>query len=201
VCQAIVVRGDSPYIHPQDLRNVPVAVHFHAGSQYMALQMLEGFLARDEIKLVHIPVSSHRYTALLNGTVEAITLPEPWISLAEKQSHKVISEAFCVGSEVASPEIEPETYAAINRAIVKAVRMINGNKKKYLHYLIDDLPSKMKILRPADFHLPRLRYVDPAPYPAEEFDRACKWMSGWNLIPQNASFDQLVDNRISITHT
>ena len=56
-----MVRGNSPYTHPQDLRHVPIAVHFHAGSQYMTLQMLEGFLTRDEIKLIHIPVSAQRY--------------------------------------------------------------------------------------------------------------------------------------------
>ena len=69
VSQAIIVRGDSPYTHPQDLRNVPVGVHFHAGSQYLTLQMLEGFLPRDEIKVVHFPVSANRYKALLDGDV------------------------------------------------------------------------------------------------------------------------------------
>ena len=69
VSQAILVRADSPYIRPQDLSNVPVAVHFHAGSHYLTLQMLEGFLSRDEIKVLHIPVNSHRHKALLDGMV------------------------------------------------------------------------------------------------------------------------------------
>ena len=175
-----------------------IAVHFHAGSHYMTLQMLEGFLSRNEIKLVHIPVSGHRYTALLKRTVDAITVPEPWISLAEKQKHKVICEAFCVGSEVASPEIKPEIYAAINRAIKKAVRLINGNKKKYLHYFTSSIPQSIGKLGPADFHLPRLRYVDPVPYPPAEFERACRWMWSWNLIYPEATFDRVVDNRIAV---
>ena len=115
VSQAIMVRGGSPYLHPRDLRNVPVAVHFHAGSHYLALQMLEGFLCRDEIKVLHIPVNSHRYKALLDGMVEAITVAEPWISLAEKQNCKLLCEAFCIGSEVASPDIDEDTYAAVQR--------------------------------------------------------------------------------------
>lgn len=197
VSQAIIVRGDSPYTHPQDLRNVPVGVHFHAGSQYLTLQMLEGFLPRDEINVVHYPVSANRYKALLDGDVGAITLPEPWISLAEKQKCKLICEAYCVGSEVASPDIDPDTYAAIGRAIKKAVRLINGNKKKYLHYFIADIPRGLGSLRPADFHLSRLRYVDPVPYPAEEFERAYQWMLSWGLLRPNATFNRLIDNRIT----
>lgn len=198
VSQAIIVRGDSPYIHPQDLRNVLIAVHFHAGSQYMALQMLEGFLARSEIKLVHIPVSAQRYEALSKGIVDAITVPEPWISLAEKQKYKLICEAFCVGSEVASPDIKPEIYAAINRAIEKAVRLINLDKKKYLRYFIADIPPGIGRLKPEDFRLSRLRYVNPAPYPRDEFQRAYQWMLSWNLIEPDASFKALVDNRITM---
>jgi NitT/TauT family transport system substrate-binding protein len=198
VSQAIIVRPDSPFTHPQDLRNVPVAVHFHAGSQYMTLQMLEGFLSRDEIKLVHFPVSTRRYKALWDGVVDAITVPEPWICLAEKQKCKVICEAFCVGSEVASRDIDPETYEAIGRAIKEAVRLINRNTKKYLHYLIADIPRGMGSLRPADFRLSRLRYVDPVPYPLEEFERAYKWMLSWDLVQPDATFDRLIDNRITM---
>ena len=197
VSQAIMVRGDSPYTHPQDLRDVPIAVHFHAGSQYVTLQMLEGFLTRDEIKLIHIPVSAQRYQALAKRTVDAITVPEPWIALAEKQQCKLICEAFCVGSEVASPDIKPEIYAAINRAISKAVKLINRNKKKYLGYFIADVPHSIGSLRLSDFNLSRLRYVDPSPYPRDEFERALKWMLSWNLIKPDASFESVVDNRIA----
>src|SRR5262249_11687585 len=127
VSQAILVSPKSPYVHPQDLRNVPVAVHFHAGSHYLTLQMLEGFLSRDEIKVIHIPVNAHRHKALLEGMVEAITIAEPWISLAEKQECKLIAEAYCIGAEVAAPEIDPETYAAVDRAIKAAVQLINAD--------------------------------------------------------------------------
>jgi NitT/TauT family transport system substrate-binding protein len=197
VCQAILVRPDSSYLHPRDLSGVEVSVHFHAGSHYLTLQMLEGFLSRDRIKVAHIPVSSHRVKALLEGQVEAITVAEPWISFAEKQQCKLIAEAYCLGSEVASPDIDADTYAAVDRAIKKAVRLINDDKKKYLHHLIADIPAKAGTLAPEDFHLPRLRYVDPTPYPAEEFEEAYRWMLSWNLIAADAAFDQLVDNRIS----
>jgi NitT/TauT family transport system substrate-binding protein len=198
VSQAIMVRPDSPFIHAQDLRNVPVAVHFHAGSHYLTLQMLEGFLPRAEIKVIHMPVTAHRCQALFEGKVGAITVAEPWISLAEKQRCKLIAEAYCVGSEVAAPDVDAKTHAAIERAIKKAVRFINADKKKYLHYIIADVPPELGSLTREDFHLPRLRYVDPVPYYADEFHRAYEWMLSWNLIPPDATFEQIVDSRVSL---
>ena len=161
--------------------------------------MLEGFLSRDEIKVLHIPVNSHRHKALLDGMVDAITVAEPWISLAEKQKCKLIAEAYCIGSEVASPDIDSDTYAAVDRAIKAAVRLIKLDKKKYLHYFIADVPPESGCLTAEDFHLSRLRYVDPVPYPIDEFRRAYQWMLSWDLIRPDASFDQIVDNRIAVT--
>ncbi|QVJ02477.1 hypothetical protein KGD82_08245 [Nocardiopsis eucommiae] len=51
--QAILVHPDSPDVHPSDLAGKTVAVNFHHGSHYLALQSLEGFLPREEIKVVH----------------------------------------------------------------------------------------------------------------------------------------------------
>ena len=51
-------------------------------------------------------------------------------------------------------------------------------------------------LKPEDFRLSRLRYVEPRPYPEEEFQRTYNWMLSWGLVPQDASYEQLVDNRI-----
>ena len=76
---AIVVRPDSPAYTPQQLANRTIGVPFYFGTYYAALHMLEGFLARDEIKMVHTPnTSQHRYAALMRGEVEATTLAEPY---------------------------------------------------------------------------------------------------------------------------
>ena len=48
-----------------------------------------------------------------------------------------------------------------------------------------------------DFHLPRLRYADPEPYPADEFQRTHDWMVEWGLLQPESSFDRLVDIRVA----
>jgi NitT/TauT family transport system substrate-binding protein len=51
-------------------------------------------------------------------------------------------------------------------------------------------------LQPADFRLSRLRYLEPCPYPVEEFERTKAWMMSWGLVSEDACFEDLVDNRI-----
>ena len=46
---AIVVRPDSPVYTPQQLAGRTVGVPFYAGTHYLALHLLEGFLPRDQI--------------------------------------------------------------------------------------------------------------------------------------------------------
>ena len=51
VSQAIVVRPDSPLTRVQTLRYKTIAVNFHAGSHYLTLQLLEGFMEREAIQV------------------------------------------------------------------------------------------------------------------------------------------------------
>jgi NitT/TauT family transport system substrate-binding protein len=195
-CQAIFVRPDSDITHPAMLRNKTIAVNFHAGSHFLTLQLLEGFMAREEIKVVHLGQARLRYQAMMDGAVDAAMLMEPFIAVADKTHCNLIVEGHYAGSEMMSPDLDPNTAAAVDRAIRGAVALINSDKGRYLHHIMADLPPELRILEPQDFRLSRLRYVEPRPYPEEEFQRTRNWMLSWGLVPQDASYEQLVDNRI-----
>jgi NitT/TauT family transport system substrate-binding protein len=193
--QAIIVRPDSPVNIPQDLANVPIGVNFHHGSHYVALQLLEGFLPRAEIKVVHIE-GANRFLALRDGLVDAIAVMEPWITVAEKLGYKTIAEAHYVGLEIGSPDLDAETFEAINRAVSKAVKVLKEDPYPYVKYLIADVDPSIVALEPKDFSRSRLRYDDPAPYAQADFARTYDWMLSWGLIRPNDSYEHLVDNRI-----
>jgi NitT/TauT family transport system substrate-binding protein len=198
VYQSIFVRGDSPVNATIALANKSVGVQFHQGSHYSALAMLEGFMPRDEIKAVHSGTVGERYEALMSGETDAATLMEPWITLAHKNGCKEIVGTFYQGTENSSASLDPKIWDAAMRAVKKAVKLINANKRKYVHYLIDEIPPQYsRQLTPDDFYLPRLRYVDPAPYTKEEFDRAYNWMLTWDLVGPDADYERLVCNRVS----
>src|SRR5262249_41928161 len=46
----------------------------HQGSHYATLAMLEGFMPRDEIKVVHSGTVGERYEAMMSGETDAATL-------------------------------------------------------------------------------------------------------------------------------
>ena len=155
-------------------------------------------MARDDIKVVHLGQAALRYQAMMNGTVDAAMLMEPFIALAEKHGCHEIIEGFYVGSEMFAPTLERETAAALQRAIIKAVHLLNANKTQYLHHLIADVPAELGTLTPADFRLSRLRYVEPRPYPVDAFERTYAWMQSWGLVPEGATYESLVDNRVGV---
>ncbi len=116
-----------------------------------------------------------------------------WLTLLEKQGFQKIIETHYQGAEIGAPELDAETYDAIKRAIRVAVQRINASKREYLHYLISALPKEFRdTIGPEDFYLPRLRFVNPEPYGREEFEKTYRWMMGWNLIPPEVSYENVV---------
>lgn len=197
---AIVVRPDSPVYTMQQLANRTVGVPFYAGTHYLALHLLEGFLPRDRIKLCSAPNGSrNRFDLMMKGEVEATTLTEPYVTLAEKKGCRLIASAFYHGTEVASDRVDGETYAAFNRAVREAVRRINSNKKAYLHYFIDyhkKRDPEIGKLKVEDLREGRLIVVDPAPIPNDELERTYNWVKSWGMLEDTQSAAQLVNMQV-----
>lgn len=131
-----------------------------------------------------------------DGLVDAVAVMEPWITVAEKLGYKIIAEAHYVGLEIASSELDKESFEAINKAIGRAVKDLQNDPIRYVKYLIDDVSEDIVHLEPSDFRRNRLRYADPAPYSEQDFHRTYNWMVKWGLILPDATFQQIVDNRV-----
>jgi NitT/TauT family transport system substrate-binding protein len=200
---AMVVAPHSPVYTPQQLANRVIGVPFYFGTHYIALHMLEGFLRREEIKLCAAPNGSrYRLAALLKGEVDAVTLTEPHITLAEKKGCRTICSAFFHGTEVASERVDAETYAAFNRAVREAVRRINADKRAYLHYFIDyhgATDPEVAALKVEDLRESRLVVCDPAPIPLDEMQRTYEWLQGWGMLADTASPLELVNVELQQT--
>jgi NitT/TauT family transport system substrate-binding protein len=198
---AIVVGPKSSVYTPQQLANVPVGVPFYFGTHYVALHLLQGFVPRDMVKLCSAPSRSYfRLKALLAGEVEATTLTEPHVSLAEKLGCRVICSSFFHGTEVASERVDAETYAAFNRAVREAVKRINANKSAYMHYFIDYHVKKGETevaqLKVSDLREGRLVVTDPAPIPPDELARTAEWLKSWDMLGKTDVPGKLVDDNV-----
>ena len=194
---AIVVRPDSPVYTAQQLANRSVGVPFYAGTHYLALHLLGGFLPRELVKVVPAPSGSrNRYNAMMRGDIEAATLTEPYISLAEKNGCRVICSAFYHGTEVASDKVDADTYARFNRAVKEAVKLINADKTKYLQYFIDYHKARdpeIGELSLSDLRAGRIVVCDPAPIPQDELERTTEWVKSWGMLEETESPLDLVN--------
>ena len=192
----LVVRPESEVYTPQQLAGKLVGVPFYFGTHYLALHMLEGFLERDQINVCSAPNGSrHRYDAMMSGMVEATTLTEPYLTLAEKNGCRVVASAFYHGTEVASDKVDTETYTKFNRAVCEAVKRINADKKKYLQYFIDyhkEKDPEIGTLSVSDLKGSRIVVVEPAPIPEDELERTADWIKSWGMLETTENYNDLV---------
>jgi len=198
---AIVTRPDSAFDRPTQLADVPIAVNFHAGSHYAAIRLLEGYLGKDHLKMQQYGGPANRLNMVMDGEVAAAVLMEPWIGLADQLGCKFLCEGFFLVTDVAQDELDAETLGALYRALGKAVDYLNAkpeHKLKYAPYLMSDIPEDYPWGRPGlEWIRPqRQRYEKPGPYQEWEFRLTADMMIRWGLLPAEAKYESIVDNRM-----
>ena len=185
VCGALVVPPTSSVFTPQELAGKLVALDYGNGTAYAGLLMLEGAMAREAITTCAATAhGGDRYVALMRGEFEATVLQEPWITVAEKAGCRLVSTTFFHGTWVADRRVSAETYAAFLRAITRAVRRINADKRRYVSYYLRDFPGHpaLESITPDDFDLGRIQLKEPGPIPEHEARWAWDWMASWGLL-------------------
>jgi hypothetical protein len=104
--------------------------------------------------------------------------------LAAKKGCRLVSTTFFHGTWVADPSVSAGTYAAFVRALTRAVRRINADKRRYVSYFIADFPAHPDVakLTPGDFDLGRIQLKEPGPIPESEARWAWEGMAGWGVL-------------------
>ena len=189
---AIVTDPKSGIYEPEQLKNVPIGVSPFNGSHFTMLKMMEGFVKREEIKWDNAGTHEERLEALRAGKVKAVSLQEPWISVAEKQGCRVLMESHSTRSEAAGDELDGPTLAKMFRAEARAAEAIDKNPEKYAHYLLEEAGGLIEHQGPQAV---ALLNAPPTPYTRERFNDNYQWTLGWGLVPPGATYENTVDNR------
>ena len=189
---AIVVSRDSKIYEPEQLKDQVIAVTPNNGSHFTTLKMVEGFLTPEHVKTTSAGSMVKRLEALRKGEVAAVSLMEPWISVAQKEGLRILIESHSTRSEAASDDLDGPTLAAMFRAQARAVDVLDKDPTPYVHYLIAETGG---LLEPRDFQTWRLLHAPPQPYTRERFDDTYNWTVKWNMTVAGATYENTVDNR------
>ncbi|MBO0849330.1 MAG: ABC transporter substrate-binding protein [Pseudonocardia sp.] len=182
VCpSSIFVAPDSRYREPADLAGVEVGVGYHSGSHYSALQALEPFLSREQIKLGFIGRPFDRARQLLAGTVPAVNVwGAPAYLLEQRGFRKLVDTTFVMGF-LLSGRAETADVQRYFRALLRAQREIDLEPHRYTRHWARELPADLLELVDVRRFGPGERIVD-APYTKDMFERTQGWMRGWDLL-------------------
>ena len=189
---ALVSDPKSGIYEPEQLKDKPIGVSPYNGSHFTTLKLLEGFLKREQIKTTFAGTMKERIDALARGEVAAISLMEPWISVAEKRGLRVLMESHSTRSEAAGDELDGPTLLKMFKAEAEAARAIDKSPEKYAHYLVSEAGGMLEL---KDLKLARILNAPPEPYTKERFQHTYEWTRDWGLVPSGATYENTVDNR------
>jgi NitT/TauT family transport system substrate-binding protein len=190
---AIFVAPDSEYRKPEDLAGVPVAVGYHSGSHYSALQGLEPFVGLDDVTLSYNGLPNDRARLLVRGEVGAANLFGAQFYIAEQLGfRKLVDTTFMVGFLI-SDTADQEDTAKYFQALELAQRDIDLEQERYKRYWTRELPDDLADLVDVRRFGPGERIVFE-PYTREMYETTQQWMRGRGLLDleHEASFADVV---------
>jgi ABC-type nitrate/sulfonate/bicarbonate transport system substrate-binding protein len=184
---ALMVAKDSKIQSPAELRNVPIAVTWHAGTFYAAIEVLEAAgVPFGEITLVH---ANDRLEALIGGTTQAAALMEPLVSRALAAGARKIADLRWRGGIVAGNDVDEDTAAKLRRALNRAIAWLRENEDRSRAEVLRDLEPEQR----ANGLMPEL--VGVKTYRPEEFQEKVDWMLDRGFLKAAPDYAEVVRSK------
>jgi hypothetical protein len=178
---AIVVPPESPVMRPADLAGVDVAVGYHSGSHFSALQALESFLAPDDIRLRFIGMPWDRVEALLQRTVPAANIWGVPLHLLDQQGFRRVADATFMVGFLFDNTADPDDVDRYFRALKRAQADLDFEPERYKHHHLEEIPSHLHELADVrGFGIgERIVFL---PYTRDMYERSQRWMHERHLF-------------------
>jgi NitT/TauT family transport system substrate-binding protein len=145
VCEAaIVVPEDSSVSEPGDLARTDIAVGYHSGSHYSALQALEVFLAPEDIALKFVGSSWSRVDAALARKISAVNVWGAQLYLLEQHGFRRILSTTFMMAFMFPRHVDSGNVERYMRALIRAQTDIDVEPERYKHYFIKEIPERFR---------------------------------------------------------
>lgn len=190
---AIYVRPDSWIRRPEDLAGVPVAVGLRAGSHFNVPYRLEAHLPLEQIQVVNVGGFGARLQALRSGDVEAASLLDPQISMADQLGLRpVIANTFKTLWWV-DERTDPDVLRRFFRVLQRADRDLDTDPAGCLPLWRYSIPPDDEAERwdYAQFDVGERFHFEPVP--REEYQEILGQVERWGLddFMHEKEFDRL----------
>lgn len=184
---ALMVGKDSTIQSPAELSKVPIAVTWHAGTFYAAIEVLEAAgVPFEDITLVH---ANDRLDALLSGKVQAAALMEPLVSRALAAGARKIADLRWRGGIVAGNDVDEETAEKLRRALNRAIAWLSENDDRSRQEVLRDLAPEQR----AGGLMPEL--IGVKAYRPEEFKEKVDWMLDRGFLKDAPAYADVVRSK------
>ncbi len=177
------------------LAGKPVAINENSGSHYVAVDVMEQYMPRDQIRLVHIGEPPARYQALVEGTIAGAFILEPYSTLAEIQGARCLASYPGRGGVVVGEGLPPEVRERFRRAVGRAVERLNADPERYKDLLVGPLARSgiaPELIAQVRERLVMPRYDAPEAYDESAFSECYDWMRERDLIRDGVAYRDVV---------
>ena len=151
--------------------------------------MLESAVGAEHVNIDKGRLPQMRYAELKDGSLPAVTVMEPFISLGLKEGAHMVAACFYRGGEVVGPELAADERKAYYDAENQAVDLINDDFYKYAHHVA---AQAKRALAPEELLRAFVRYKHVDYYDASLFTRAYDWMKARGITEGESDHDTLV---------
>lgn len=195
----LLAKPGSDMTSPADLAGVQVAVSQNTVIEYITHRMLEkAGLSGDQIAVQEVTAIPVRFELLMNGQIEAATLPDPLGSGAMAAGAVLLMDDTAISDlslsivafSVETLETRPEAVRRFLAAWSMAVDELNSNPEAYDAVLIEvgRVPESIQ----DSFQMPPFP-EDGVPAPEAVAD-AVRWARDAGLIENDVAYDAMVDD-------
>lgn len=191
----IFVAADSELQRPEDLSGVGVAVGYHSGSHYSAIQALERFLERSDIELAYSGLPNDRVRLMMRGEVAAANVfGAQYYILEQLGFRKLVDTTFIMGFLI-KEDADSEDTERYFRGLRRAQQAIDLEPERYKDYWLRELPEDLAKGVDVRRFGPGERIVFE-PYTREMYESTHRWMKSWDMLELNledgAGFEKAV---------
>jgi NitT/TauT family transport system substrate-binding protein len=182
VCEAaILVPAGSDVRTPEDLAGREVAVGYHSGSHYSAIQALEVFLEPSKIVLKFAGTTWSRVDAALAGRVPAVNVFGIQLYLLEQQGFRRVASTTFMMAFMFPPDVSEGGVEKYIAGLIRAQADIDLEPERYKHYFLREIPERYHGLIDVRRFGVGERVV-PQQYSPAAFQTTQTWMHGRGLF-------------------